>query len=99
MKDSLIITPPFLKGDLNPCLSNRLLVILFLALLVLLAGGCKAAEDEKHYGGPDTGPAYGDMFIDASIGDASTLLPPLASDAASASVNSLIYNGLVKYDG
>ena len=47
---------------------------MLLALLALAAGGCKAAEDEKHYGGPDTGPAYGDMFIDASIGDASTLL-------------------------
>ena len=61
--------------------------------------GCKAQEEEKTYGGPDTGPAYGDLFIDASIGDASTLLPPLAVDAASANINSLIYNGLVKYDG
>jgi peptide/nickel transport system substrate-binding protein len=61
--------------------------------------GCKAQEEEKRYGGPDTGPAYGDLFIDASIGDASTLLPPLAMDAASGSINSLIYNGLVKYDG
>ncbi len=65
----------------------------------LLLAGCKAQEEEKPYGGPDTGPAYGDLFIDASIGDASTLIPPLAMDAASASINSLIYNGLVKYDG
>ena len=61
--------------------------------------GCKAQEEEKTYGGPDSGPAYGDLFIDASIGDASTLLPPLAMDASSASIISLIYNGLVKYDG
>ena len=67
--------------------------------MVASIGGCKAQEDEKPYGGPDTGPAYGDLFIDASIGDASTLLPPLAVDAASASINSLVYNGLVKYDG
>ncbi len=75
---------------------------LFLPLLILLAlavGGCKAAEDEKHYGGPDTGPAYGDMFIDASIGDASTLLPPLASDAASFAIIGLVYDSLLKYDG
>ena len=64
-----------------------------------LLAGCKAQEEEKPYGGPDTGPAYGDLFIDASIGDASTLLPPLAMDAASASIISLVYNGLVKYDG
>ncbi len=67
--------------------------------MALLASGCKNPETEKVYGGPDTGPAYGDLFIDASIGDASTLLPPLASDAASHGVASLIYNGLVKYDG
>ncbi len=73
-----------------------LLLIVFMATLL---AGCKAQEEEKRYGGPDTGPAYGDLFIDASIGDASTLIPPLAMDAASASINSLVYNGLVKYDG
>jgi len=72
---------------------------LLLAWLCLALLGCKSPEAEKVYGGPDTGPAYGDLFIDASIGDASTLLPPLASDAASHGVASLIYNGLVKYDG
>ena len=43
-------------------------------------------------------PAYGDMMIRGSIGDASVLLPVLASDSASSEINSLIYNGLVKYD-
>jgi peptide/nickel transport system substrate-binding protein len=43
-------------------------------------------------------PAYGDAFIDGSIGDASTLIPILASDSASHGVAGLIYNGLVKYD-
>ena len=74
-------------------------IFLLLLLAAVSPGGCKAQEEEKTYGGPDTGPAYGDLFIDASIGDASTLLPPLAVDAASASINSLVYNGLVKYDG
>ncbi len=41
---------------------------------------------------------YGDIFIDVLLGDASYLNPVLASDSASASINSLIYNGLVKYD-
>jgi peptide/nickel transport system substrate-binding protein len=43
-------------------------------------------------------PAYGDAFVDSSIGDASTLIPILASDSASHGVAALIYNGLVKYD-
>ena len=43
-------------------------------------------------------PAYGDMMIKGSIGDATVLLPVLASDAASGDINGYIYNGLVKYD-
>ncbi|MFZ5453922.1 MAG: peptide-binding protein [Thermodesulfobacteriota bacterium] len=74
-------------------------VLLVLGLALVTLSGCGSPEPEKVYGGPDTGPAYGDLFIDASIGDASTLIPPLASDSASASISSLIYNGLVKYDG
>jgi peptide/nickel transport system substrate-binding protein len=73
--------------------------LLILALLAVAAAGCKSQAKEPNYSGPNTGPAYGDIFIDASIGDVSTLMPPLISDAASASVASLIYNGLVKYDG
>ena len=49
--------------------------------------------------GQDSGPAYGDIFVDGSIGDASTLIPPLASDSASHDIASLVYNGLVKYNG
>ena len=73
--------------------------LLLIWLLILVSPACKPPEADRVYGGPDTGPAYGDIFIDASIGDASTLLPPLASDAASHAVAGLIYNGLVKYDG
>jgi len=72
--------------------------VMCLLLWVILAG-CGSPEREKSYGGADTGPEYGDLFIDASLGDASTLMPPLASDAASHNIISLVYNGLVKYDG
>ena len=75
------------------------LIFLVLGLALAFLSGCGSPEKEQVYGGPDTGPAYGDLFIDASIGDASTLIPPLASDSASATICSLIYNGLVKYDG
>lgn len=45
-----------------------------------------------------SGPAYGDMYVSASIGDASYLNPVLASDSASGAINGLVYNGLIKYD-
>ncbi|MFA5094681.1 MAG: peptide-binding protein, partial [Candidatus Omnitrophota bacterium] len=41
---------------------------------------------------------YGDAIITASIGDASSLIPILASDGSSAEICGLIYNGLVRYD-
>ena len=43
-------------------------------------------------------PVYGDMIVRGTIGDASVLLPVLSSDGSSNDVNSLIYNGLVRYD-
>lgn len=46
----------------------------------------------------DLSPAYGDMIIRGSIGDASVLLPVLASDSGSFDITGLIFNGLVKYD-
>ena len=43
-------------------------------------------------------PATGDAIVEGTIGEASTLIPVLASDSASHSVAGQIYNGLVKYD-
>jgi len=43
-------------------------------------------------------PAYGDAIIVGSIGDASNLIPILASDSASHDIAGLVYNGLVKYN-
>ncbi len=43
-------------------------------------------------------PAYGDILVEGSIGDASNLIPVLATDNASHSISGLIFNGLVKYD-
>ncbi len=43
-------------------------------------------------------PCYGDAIIVGSIGDASVLIPMLASDATSHQIAGLIFNGLVKYD-
>jgi len=43
-------------------------------------------------------PSYGDAIIAGSIGDASTLIPILASDSASQDIVGLVFNGLLKYD-
>lgn len=85
--------------------------ILFTILASLLIFGCGSDQEtqtktsDKAAGLPassspqiDLKPSYGDMIIRGSIGDASVLLPVLASDSASSDINSLIYNGLVKYD-
>lgn len=74
----------------------------------LVMMGCKgnpaesqATTEQNH--GSITGaeeefkPAYGDMMIRGSIGDASVLLPVLATDGASFDITGMIYDGLVKY--
>ncbi len=43
-------------------------------------------------------PAYGDTFVQASIGDIGGLIPSLTSDQSSHEVGGMIYDGLVKYD-
>lgn len=43
-------------------------------------------------------PAFGDTIIEGTIGEASTLIPILATDSSSHAVAAQIYNGLVKYD-
>ncbi|MFA7404086.1 MAG: peptide-binding protein [Pelobacteraceae bacterium] len=43
-------------------------------------------------------PATGDSLVEGTIGEASTLIPILATDSSSFAVAGQIYNGLVKYD-
>ncbi|GAB4262126.1 MAG: peptide-binding protein [Deferrisomatales bacterium] len=47
----------------------------------------------------EEGPAYGDTLVEASIGDASSLLSMLSTDWPSHYVADRIFNGLVRYDG
>ncbi len=77
----------------------------------MLAAGCgkapeqaqapgKSAQTAKKQQQPQQPivPAYGDAFVDSSIGDASNLIPILVPDSASGDITDLVYNGLVKYD-
>jgi peptide/nickel transport system substrate-binding protein len=43
-------------------------------------------------------PVTGDAIVEGTIGEASTLIPILATDSSSHAVAGQIYNGLVKYD-
>ena len=43
-------------------------------------------------------PAHGDILVEGSIGDASNLIPLLASDSTSHEIAGLVFNGLIQYD-
>jgi len=79
----------------------HILFRLGIASVVLLFLGACERQPEASLPGMSDGlvPEYGDTFIEASIGDASNLLPVLSSDSASSSINSLVYNGLLRYNG
>lgn len=67
--------------------------ILFLVILFSISSlNLEAAQEDA------SKPAYGDAIVVASIGDARTLVPILASDSASSDICGMIFNGLVKYD-
>lgn len=74
----------------------RFLFFLFPAILILSA--CEKQQAQDHTGASDKTPAYGDILVRGDIGDASNLIPLLASDTASHNICGMIYNGLVKYD-
>lgn len=70
----------------------------FLAFsLIVFLLGCKK-EEAPSIKKTEEPPAYGDAIVVGSIGDASNLIPLLASDSASHDIAGLVYNGLVRYD-
>ncbi|MDI6756712.1 MAG: peptide-binding protein [Endomicrobiia bacterium] len=70
--------------------------ILFFAIVSYEA--CAPRRNENTVGGAAKDHQSRDTFVRAMLGDASYLNPLLASDSASGDVNSLVFNGLVKYD-
>ncbi len=81
--------------------SGRGLPTLKLILLVVclcFSAGCREeAPPAPEISGP-VEPAYGDAIVEGSIGDASNLIPYIASDTSSSGVTALVYNGLLKFD-
>lgn len=70
-------------------------------MLLILLGVFLSSCDKKEEAAKskfDSGPAYGDIMVEGSIGDASNLIPLLASDSTSHGIAAMVYNGLVKYD-
>jgi len=67
-----------------------------LVALVCTLLACQPAAHKEL--APAAKPAPGDVLVISSLGDASNLIPMLASDSASHEVAGFIYNGLVKYD-
>ena len=61
-------------------MTYKKLIIFF--LFVTLLASCSTKKDTSHYDDPGK-PAYGDTMVTASIGEASSLIPILASDSAS----------------
>lgn len=71
--------------------------------LVLALAACSAPTNDSQTNtvepaAEDSVPAFGDRLVDASIGDASNLIPMIASDAASHAVAGQLYLPLLRYD-
>jgi len=83
-------------------LSFKLSGFLLLILLTACSGSDQAANHTANANGaPDTVPdipARGDRLVDASIGDATNLIPMIAGDASSHAIAGLLYLSLLKYD-
>ena len=74
-------------------------ILFFLSLIILSLAACNnnpAADKPRLLSAKQ--PAYGDILVRGEIGDASNLIPLLASDSASHNIAGMVYNGLVKYD-
>ncbi len=81
---------------------KKILAIIIMALAITGMASCSKGDNRS--GRPEGSPAEadkpvaGDILVESSIGDASNLIPMLATDASSHEVAGFIYSGLVKYD-
>ncbi|MEI7816209.1 MAG: peptide-binding protein [Desulfuromonadales bacterium] len=78
----------------SPGMRCLMMALLFSAFLL----ACNRSETKPAPAAASANPATGDALVEGTIGEASTLIPLLASDSSSHAVAGQIYNGLVKYD-
>jgi len=76
---------------------NSLFILFFFLMLFSLTGCDQAPPPAPKLTGPAE-PAYGDAIMEGSIGDASNLIPYIASDSSSSGITALVYDGLAKFD-
>ncbi|MFH2120398.1 MAG: peptide-binding protein [Pseudomonadota bacterium] len=75
------------------------IVLIGSMILFLAVTACGPKEPGRApAGSAAAAPAYGDIMVEGSIGDASNLIPLLASDSTSHEIAGLVFNGLIKYD-
>ncbi|MBE0502101.1 MAG: peptide-binding protein [Desulfuromonadales bacterium] len=77
---------------------KSLLLIFWLFVGIFPLTACDSEPKQTTVSSDRSLPAFGDTYIEASIGEPNNLLPVLASDSASSAINGLIYNGLIRYD-
>lgn len=89
----------------GPRSSKLISIRVLIPLCMLLIVGCSSTDSTTE--SSDTAmtsgtyqdePARGDRLVDASIGDASNLIPMIAGDASSHAVAGQLYLSLLKYD-
>jgi peptide/nickel transport system substrate-binding protein len=70
------------------------------AVSILFLTACEPVpkNDTRTTANAGNKPVHGDTIIDASIGDASNLIPMLAGDASSHAIAGLVMNGLLRYN-
>lgn len=78
--------------------TGRSLLFLLLCSLALSACSTPDSSQPPPKRAVSATPATGDSLVEGTIGEASTLIPILASDSSSHAVAGQVYNGLVKYD-
>ena len=79
-------------------LLGRLIRIMTLFIALTVAACSSEEQGRAPAGSAATATAYGDIMVEGSIGDASNLIPLLASDSTSHGIAGMIFNGLIKYD-
>jgi len=75
-------------------------VISIVSMILFLAVAACGPDEQRRapVGSAAATPAYGDIMVEGSIGDASNLIPLLATDSTSHGIAGMVFNGLVKYD-